>query len=159
MEYLQLRFVLPAEKYCNRIQMQSFFMMVDSDGSDVEMLQLAAPVHLRDLTLQEKLSILSGNSLWSTPAIPRLSIPQLILADGPHGVRRPLKEISLQDSYPATCFPTAAALACSWDESLLFDVGDALHKECVHYGVHILLGPGMNLKRHPSGGRNFEYFS
>jgi beta-glucosidase len=131
--------------------------MCDSDDGDVEMERLE--VDIRDLTLKEKLSLLSGDSLWSVPAIPRLRIPPLILADGPHGVRKPRKELSLQDSYPATCFPTAAALACSWDESLLFDVGDALQKECVHYGVHILLAPGMNLKRHPAGGRNFEYFS
>lgn len=133
--------------------------MAGSDSGDVEMERLPEAVTIHDLTLNEKLSLLSGASLWSTAAIPRLRIPPLILADGPHGVRRPLKEISLQDSYPATCFPTAAALACSWDESLLFDIGNALHKECLHYGVHILLGPGMNLKRHPAGGRNFEYFS
>lgn len=133
--------------------------MGDSENGDVEMERLPEVVGIDDLTLKEKLSLLSGASLWSTTAIPRLRIPPLILADGPHGVRRPLKELSLQDSYPATCFPTAAALACSWDESLLFDIGNALHKECLHYGVHILLGPGINLKRHPAGGRNFEYFS
>jgi beta-glucosidase len=131
--------------------------MGDSDYGDVEMERLEVDIHA--LSLKEKLSLLSGDSLWSVPAIPRLRIPPLILADGPHGVRKPLKELSLQDSYPATCFPTAAALACSWDESLIFVIGDALQKECVHYGVHILLAPGMNLKRHPAGGRNFEYFS
>ena len=128
-----------------------------SDCSDVETARLAVTVN--DLTLKEKLSLLSGDSLWTTPAIPHLRIPSLTLSDGPHGVRKPRKELSLHDSYPATCFPTAAALACSWDESLLFEVGVALQKECVHYGVHVLLGPGMNLKRHPAGGRNFEYFS
>jgi beta-glucosidase len=131
--------------------------MSDADGSDVETARLAVTVD--DLTLKEKLSLLSGDSLWTTPAIPHLRLPALTLSDGPHGIRKPRKELSLHDSYPATCFPTAAALACSWDESLLFDVGVALQKECIHYGVHILLGPGMNLKRHPAGGRNFEYFS
>ena len=131
----------------------------DSSGDDVEMERLPDVVAMEDLTLPEKLSLLSGASLWSTAAIPRLRLPALILADGPHGVRRPIKETSLEDSYPATCFPTAAALACSWDESLLYDIGEALQKECLHYGVHILLGPGINLKRHPAGGRNFEYFS
>jgi beta-glucosidase len=127
-----------------------------ADG-DAEMTRLA--VTAEDLTLKEKLSLLTGDSLWTTPGIPRLRIPPLTLADGPHGVRKPRKELSLQDSYPATCFPTAAALACSWDESLLYSVGVALQRECIHYGVNILLGPGMNLKRHPAGGRNFEYFS
>jgi beta-glucosidase len=116
-------------------------------------------LNAEDLTMKEKLILLSGASLWTTSGIPRLQIPRLTLSDGPHGVRKPLKELSLQESFPSTCFPTAAALACSWDEALLKEVGNALQKECVHYGVHILLGPGMNLKRHPGGGRNFEYFS
>lgn len=116
-------------------------------------------VNVADLTLQEKISLLSGETMWKTASIPRLSIPSLVLSDGPHGVRKQLRDFSIHDSYPATCFPTATALACSWDESLVRDVGTALQKECVHYGVHVLLGPGINLKRHPGGGRNFEYFS
>ena len=97
--------------------------------------------------------------MWTTPPIPRLNIPHLTLSDGPHGVRKPVRELAFDESHPATCFPTACALACSWDEDLLLQVGIALQQECIHYGVHVLLGPGLNLKRHPLGGRNFEYYS
>ena len=116
-------------------------------------------VNVEELTLEEKLTLLSGQSLWLLPAIPRLDIPALRVSDGPHGVRKPVKELSLQESYPATCFPVAAALACSWDPALVHQIGQALCRECIHYDIHCLLGPGMNLKRHPCGGRNFEYFS
>jgi beta-glucosidase len=111
------------------------------------------------LSLTEKLSLLSGKNLWSLADIPRLDIPSLLVCDGPHGVRKGVTEIGLKESFPATCFPTASALACSWDEGLLKRVGQALSRESLHYNISILLGPGMNIKRHPAGGRNFEYFS
>ena len=116
-------------------------------------------VTMEDLTYKEKVALLSGDSFWTTPPIPRLNVPHLTMADGPHGVRRPVHELALNESHPATCFPTACALACSWDEDLVREVGVALQQECIHYNVHVLLGPGLNLKRHPLGGRNFEYFS
>jgi beta-glucosidase len=114
-----------------------------------------------DLTLLEKLDLLSGTSLWTTAGLEdRWShMRPLTLADGPHGVRKPVSEISLIDSYPATCFPNACALACSWNEAVLQSIGHALADECYRYQVHILLGPGLNLKRHACGGRNFEYYS
>ncbi|KAL7556351.1 hypothetical protein ACA910_006279 [Epithemia clementina (nom. ined.)] len=111
------------------------------------------------LNLSEKLKIISGKSLWLSAPVPRLQIPSIRLSDGPHGVRKPVQDFSLQRAYPATCFPTAAALACSWDPATVKEVGRALRSECVHYDIQVLLGPGMNLKRHPCGGRNFEYFS
>jgi beta-glucosidase-like glycosyl hydrolase len=83
----------------------------------------------------------------------------LTMCDGPHGVRKPVVETSLQESYVATCFPTASALACSWDGALLQTVGRALRDECILRQVNIVLGPGLNLKRHACNGRNFEYFS
>lgn len=111
------------------------------------------------LTLDEKLSLLSGKTLWLLADLPRFEISSIIVADGPHGVRKPVKELSLQESFPATCFPTAAAMACSWDVNLLKQVGVALRLECLALRVSVILGPGLNLKRHPAGGRNFEYFS
>jgi len=83
----------------------------------------------------------------------------LCLSDGPHGLRKPLNNLTLQEAHPATCFPSACSSACSWNPQLLETMGRALAKECNHYGVQVLLGPGVNLKRHPCGGRNHEYFS
>ncbi|HBG17120.1 MAG TPA: glycosyl hydrolase, partial [Firmicutes bacterium] len=89
-------------------------------------------------------------------------IPSIMMADGPHGLRKQVGEpdhLGLQNSVPATCFPTAAALACSWDRELLQNIGQALGEECQAEGVSILLGPGVNIKRSPLCGRNFEYYS
>ena len=119
----------------------------------------SATYDVQDLTEDEKLSLVSGKSVWLLTDLPRWNLQSIRVSDGPHGVRKPLKELSLHDSYPATCFPTAAALACSWDDDLLLAVGETLSQECDYYGVSVLLGPGMNIKRHPAGGRNFEYFS
>jgi beta-glucosidase len=147
------------EKDCLLLHNQQTCSTIHGDVESALSVGHASAVTCADLSLNEKLSLLSGESMWTTASIPRLSIPSLILSDGPHGVRKQLRDHSILESFPATCFPTAAALACSWDESLLHKVGTVLQKESVHYGVHILLGPGMNLKRHPAGGRNFEYFS
>ncbi len=113
------------------------------------------------LTLEEKISLLTGRDFWTTQPVERLGIPAIWLADGPHGLRKAagLEETGIGTSLPATCFPTAATLACSWDAALLERVGEAIGRECRHQGVHVLLGPGLNLKRHPLGGRNFEYYS
>ena len=117
---------------------------------------------LKALTLEQKVALLSGRYVWSTYAFPRAGIPSMVLSDGPHGLRRQLgrgDHLGQRPSQPATCFPTAACLAGSCDPALLEEVGRALDTEAAAQGVHMLLGPGMNLKRSPLGGRNFEYFS
>jgi beta-glucosidase len=110
------------------------------------------------MTLEEKASLTSGRDFWSTKPVDRLGIPSIFMTDGPHGLRKAATG-SFTDSVPATCFPTASALASSWDPALLRDVGAALGQECQANDVQILLGPGANMKRSPLGGRNFEYFS
>ena len=114
------------------------------------------------LTLEEKAALLGGKGEWDSRDIPRLGIPSMIMSDGPHGVRRQAgagDHLGLNASLPATCFPTAATMANSWDEALGEQVGAALGEEASSLGVHVLLGPGMNIKRSPLCGRNFEYFS
>ncbi|BBC38536.1 hypothetical protein SGFS_098300 [Streptomyces graminofaciens] len=113
-------------------------------------------------SLDEKTTLLSGQDFWSTKPSPRAGIPSLVLSDGPHGVRRQRKDagnLGLYDSEPATCFPPAVALASSWDPELVGRVGEALGREARALGVNVLLGPGVNIKRSPLCGRNFEYFS
>ena len=110
------------------------------------------------MTLEEKASLCSGADFWSTKAIERLGLESIFLTDGPHGVRK-AADTDFTNSAPATCFPTASALACSWDVELLREVGEALGREAQSLGVQILLGPGVNMKRSPLCGRNFEYFS
>ena len=113
---------------------------------------------LNQLTLEEKASLCSGENNWSSKAIERLGIPSLYMTDGPHGLRKEADD-GFGNSMPATCFPTAACLASSWNPKLLEEVGQAIGKECQAYGVQIILGPGANIKRSPLNGRNFEYFS
>ena len=110
------------------------------------------------MTLEEKASLCSGQTAWTTKPVERLGVPSIFMADGPHGVRK-AEGFDLANSVPATCFPTASALASSWDVSLLEAVGQALGRESQASDVQILLGPGVNMKRSPLGGRNFEYFS
>lgn len=107
------------------------------------------------------LALLSGRTSWETHPLPGGDGSGLFLSDGPHGVRKPTQEDTpgLGDSAPATCFPTASALACSWDPALMERVGTAIGAEARALGVDVLLGPGLNLKRTPLGGRCFEYFS
>ena len=114
------------------------------------------------MTIEEKAAFLSGKSEWETRDIPRLSIPSIFCADGPHGVRKQAgagDHLGLNESLPATCFPTAATIANSWDEKLGNEIGEALGKEAAAMDVQVLLGPGLNIKRSPFCGRNFEYFS
>ena len=111
-----------------------------------------------EMTLEEKALLLSGDGWWKTHAINRLHIPSIGISDGPHGLRK-VPEPGLSTSVPATCFPTAPALASSWNTALIGQVGVALAQECQANDVQILLGPGVNIKRSPLGGRNFEYFS
>jgi len=113
------------------------------------------------LTLEEKASLTSGRDPWSTKPIERLGIPSIWLSDGPHGLRRaPTTDTwGYGDQAPATCFPTASSLSATWDRALIEEVGRALGREAQALGVNVLLGPGVNIKRSPLGGRNFEYFS
>lgn len=113
---------------------------------------------LAKMTLEEKASLCSGQSFWETKAIDRVGIPSMFMTDGPHGVRMATGSDFTQ-SKPATCFPTASALAASWDPQLAETIGQALGEEAQALNVQILLGPGANMKRSPLGGRNFEYFS
>jgi beta-glucosidase len=111
-----------------------------------------------EMTLEEKALLLSGDGWWKTHALRRLQIPSISMTDGPHGLRK-VEGGGLSTSVPATCFPTASALASSWDTELIREVGVALARESQASDVQILLGPGINMKRSPLGGRNFEYFS
>lgn len=114
------------------------------------------------MTIEEKAAFLSGKSEWQSRDIPRLGIPSIFCSDGPHGVRKQAgagDHLGLNPSLPATCFPTAATVANSWNETLGRELGEALGEEAAAQGVHVLLGPGLNIKRSPLCGRNFEYFS
>ncbi len=112
------------------------------------------------MTLEEKAALVTGASNWTTTPVERLGIPEMIVSDGPHGVRR-VEDVTTiaQVSLPATCFPTASCTASTWDVELIKKMGEALAEECIALNVDVLLGPGANMKRSPLGGRNFEYFS
>lgn len=116
---------------------------------------------LHQLTVEEKAALLSGVNFMETNPIPRLGIPALCMADGPHGLRKQIgtADNGISQSEPATAFPTAAAVASSWNPKNAERMGKAIAEECRHYGVNILLGPGVNIKRNPRCGRNFEYYS
>ena len=113
---------------------------------------------ISELTLEEKASLCSGRDFWHTKSVERFGIPSIRMNDGPHGLRKP-KNVLSRESVPATCFPAAVTLAASWDRKLIEDVGSAIGEECQAEGVSILLGPGVNIKRSPLCGRNFEYYS
>jgi beta-glucosidase len=110
------------------------------------------------MNLEEKATLLSGDGWWKTHGIARLGIPSIMMTDGPHGLRK-VTSAGLSTSVPATCFPTASALASSWNTQLLENVGVSLATEAQANDIQIILGPGINMKRSPLGGRNFEYFS
>jgi beta-glucosidase len=115
---------------------------------------------LRQLTIEEKAALCIGSGPWTTFNIARPEVPAITLADGPHGLRRSRDiDASFCQSLPATCFPTASCLASTWDRELLYAMGKALADEAIAQEVDVLLGPGVNMKRSPLGGRNFEYFS
>ncbi len=114
------------------------------------------------MTLAEKAAFCSGKGFWHLEALPRLNIPRVMVTDGPHGLRKQTRgadHVGLNVSVPATCFPTASALASTWDPVLIHEVGVALGAESAAEDVTVLLGPGINIKRHPLCGRNFEYYS
>ena len=114
------------------------------------------------MTLEEKASLLSGLDFWQSKSVKRLNIPSMFLSDGPHGIRKQAgaaDQLGLNASVPATCFPTAATIANSWDPILGEKLGGMLGEEAAIQGVNVLLGPGLNVKRSSLCGRNFEYFS
>ncbi len=114
------------------------------------------------MTLEQKASMMSGKNTWETMDYEEYGIPSMAMSDGPHGLRRQAgagDHLGLNESLPATCFPTAATIANSWDEQLGEEIGVALAEEAVTMDVNVVLGPGLNIKRSPLCGRNFEYFS
>jgi beta-glucosidase len=114
------------------------------------------------MSLVEKASLLSGKNYWETSELSKYNIPSIFLSDGPYGVRKQVKaadQLGLNPSLPATCFPTTATTANSWDTDLVESVGKAIGLEAVSEKVNVLLGPGVNIKRNPLCGRNFEYYS
>lgn len=114
------------------------------------------------MTLEEKISLTAGSDYWHTQNIDRLDIPKIMMSDGPHGLRVQKKKadnLGINESEKATCFPSEATIANSWDRELIYKMGEALGEECQEEQVSILLGPGVNIKRSPLCGRNFEYFS
>lgn len=116
---------------------------------------------LQQMTVEEKAALVSGTNFMYTNPIPRLSIPSLRMSDGPHGLRLQKEggDNGVSESEPATSFPTAATTASGWNPENARKMGEAIGRECRYYGVHTLLGPGVNIKRNPLCGRNFEYFS
>lgn len=117
---------------------------------------------IEKMTIEEKAAFLSGKGEWQTRDFERLGIPSIFCSDGPHGIRKQAgagDHLGLNASLPATCFPTAATIANSWDEELGETLGETLGEEAMAEGVNVLLGPGLNIKRSPLCGRNFEYFS
>src|SRR5690349_11419685 len=123
---------------------------------------LDVPALLAALTGDEKAALLDGADFWRTQPVERLGIPGVMVTDGPHGLRKQAGEsdhVGLHHSVPATCFPPAAGLASTWNPALLARIGEALGRECRAEQVAVLLGPGVNMKRSPLCGRNFEYFS
>lgn len=117
---------------------------------------------LSQMTLEEKASMLNGLNFWQLKGVERLGVPSVMVTDGPHGLRKQTGEsdhLGLNASVPATAFPTAAGLACSFDRALVREVGEALGDLCQQEDVAVILGPGANIKRSPLCGRNFEYFS
>src|SRR3954465_8557361 len=117
---------------------------------------------LTELTLEEKASLTSGSSFWYTAPVERLGVPKIMVSDGPHGLRaqpRDSDHLGLGGSLPATCFPTASAVASTWNPGLLRRIGAALAQEARAANLSVILGPGINMKRSPLCGRNFEYFA
>ena len=117
---------------------------------------------VQKMNLEEKCYLLSGKDFWQTRSVERVGISSVTLSDGPHGIRKQegaSDQLGLNGSVPATCFPTAATIANSWDPELGEEIGTYLGTEAASQDVCVLLGPGLNIKRSPLCGRNFEYFS
>lgn len=117
---------------------------------------------LKEMTLEEKASLCSGEDFWHTKAVERLGIPQVMVCDGPNGLRKQDQagdHLGINESIKAVCFPTSSAVAASFDKQLAYHLGEVLGNECQAENIALLLGPGMNIKRSPLCGRNFEYYS
>lgn len=117
---------------------------------------------ISEMTLKEKCALLVGLDSWHTFPIPRLNIPSIMMADGPHGLRKQLQSgnsVQENESYKAVCFPNEVTVACSFDPEIAYQMGKGIAMECLNKDVQILLGPGLNIKRSPLCGRNFEYYS
>ena len=117
---------------------------------------------IRNMTLEEKVKLCSGATFWETESMEQHQIPSVFMSDGPHGLRTQKGEadhLGINNSEKSTCFPTASASAASWNPRLLKEMGEAIAEEALYYGVDVVLGPGVNIKRNPLCGRNFEYFS
>ena len=144
-----------ASDVCLQALDAAFLMRRENHMQNTELL-------LKELTLEEKCALLSGAETFKTRGMPKHGIPQIWLSDGPHGLRKQAGEsdhLGLNPSVPATCFPTASAVANSWDTALGEEIGAALGEEAAAQEVSVLLGPGLNMKRNPLCGRSFEYFS
>ena len=144
-----------ASDVCLQALDAAFFMRREKYMQNTELL-------LKKLTLEEKCALLSGAETFKTRGMPEHGIPQIWLSDGPHGLRKQAGEsdhLGLNPSVPATCFPTASAVANSWDAALGEEIGAALGEEAAAQEVSVVLGPGLNMKRNPLCGRSFEYFS
>ena len=144
-----------ASDVCLQALDAAFFMRRENHMQNTELL-------LKKLTLEEKCALLSGAETFKTRGMPEHGIPQIWLSDGPHGLRKQAGEsdhLGLNPSVPATCFPTASAVANSWDAALGEEIGAALGEEAAAQEVSVVLGPGLNMKRNPLCGRSFEYFS
>ena len=144
-----------ASDVCLQALDAAFFMRREKYMQNTELL-------LKKLTLEEKCALLSGAETFKTRDMPKHGIPQIWLSDGPHGLRKQAGEsdhLGLNPSVPATCFPTASAVANSWDAALGEEIGAALGEEAAAQEVSVVLGPGLNMKRNPLCGRSFEYFS
>lgn len=137
-------------------------MTQDEQRDNLADRQSAGALRVSSLPLEDRAQLLAGESHWKTHTSPNAGIPSLFLSDGPHGLRKQEGAqdcMGIAESRPATCFPTASALACSLDPELVERVGAAIGEEARRQGVDVVLGPGVNIKRHPLCGRNFEYFS
>lgn len=117
--------------------------------------------HIQDLTTEEKARLTSGTNPWSIGSVPEKGLPNYTITDGPHGLRKAqdVESVEVSENVPATCFPPAAAMSSTWNPELIEQVGKAMGEECIQEGVAVILGPGVNIKRNPLGGRNFEYWS
>ena len=117
---------------------------------------------LSQLSTEDKIRLCSGKDFWHLESFSELGIPEIMVTDGPHGLRKQLEksdQLGIADSYPSVCYPTASLSACSWDKELLYQLGQHLAQEAIDQKVSVILGPGVNIKRNPLCGRNFEYFS
>lgn len=115
---------------------------------------------IEKMTLEEKAALCTGATAWTTTPLAHLGVPELVVSDGPHGVRHPADPASLlAEAIPSTCFPTASCMASTWNVDLVHALGQAIAEECIAQNVNVILGPGTNMKRTPLGGRNFEYYS